>query len=309
VVTVGGLPSNGFNFTVAQPPPSITSLNPTSGAIGTPVTITGANFGGTQGTSTVTFNGTAATPTSWSATSIVVPVPAGATTGNVVVTVGGQASNGVPFTVNLAAPSIALVQHTSKDAGTTSSSTLAFNANNAAGNFIAVVIRAGKSGQAFSVSDSRGNVYKQAIQFNMTVDAETLGIFYAESIAGGANTVTVSDTILGTMRFAILEYSGVAASNSLDVTFAAQGTSASPSSGSVTTASSGDLLLGAIVTSDSANFTAGNGYTIQERVPVEPNTKLIVEDQRQTIAGTASAGASLGASVPWGAGLAAFRHP
>jgi len=44
-------------------------------------------------------------------------------------------------------------------------------------------------------------------------------------------------------------------------------------------------------------------------VPVEPNTKLIVEDQRQSIAGSASAGASLGASDNWGAILAAFRHP
>src|SRR5258708_2396242 len=78
---------------------SITSLNPTSGPVGTPVTISGANFGAAQGTSTVKFNGAAATPTSWSATSIVAPVPAGAMTGYVVVAVGGVASNGVTFTV------------------------------------------------------------------------------------------------------------------------------------------------------------------------------------------------------------------
>jgi len=67
--------------------------------VGTSVTIAGANFGAAQGTSTVKFNGITATPTSWSAGSIVAPVPAGATTGNVVVTVGGVASNGVSFTV------------------------------------------------------------------------------------------------------------------------------------------------------------------------------------------------------------------
>jgi hypothetical protein len=75
-------------------------LNPASGLVGASVTIAGANFGATQGTSTVKFNGAAATPTNWSATSIVAPVPAGATTGNVVVTVGGVASNGMSFTVN-----------------------------------------------------------------------------------------------------------------------------------------------------------------------------------------------------------------
>jgi hypothetical protein len=79
--------------------PSITSLSPTSGVVGTCVTITGTNFGSTKGTSTVTFNGTAATPTSWSATSVVAPVPTGATTGSVVVTVSNHASNGVTFTL------------------------------------------------------------------------------------------------------------------------------------------------------------------------------------------------------------------
>ncbi len=97
VVTVNSQASNGSTFTVK---PKIDNLSPTSGAIATAVTISGTTFGASQGTSTVTFNGTTATPTSWNATSISVPVPAGATTGPVVVTVSGQASNGVTFTVN-----------------------------------------------------------------------------------------------------------------------------------------------------------------------------------------------------------------
>jgi hypothetical protein len=76
--------------------PKITNLSPSSGPVGTSVTIKGTDFGSSG---TVTFNRIATTPTSWSATSIVAPVPAGATTGNVVVTVGGVASNGVSFTV------------------------------------------------------------------------------------------------------------------------------------------------------------------------------------------------------------------
>jgi hypothetical protein len=85
--------------TPAQSAPAITSLSPNSGTLGTAVTITGTNFGSSQGSSTVTFSGTAGTATSWSPTSIVVRVPTGATTGNVVVTVGGVASSGVTFTV------------------------------------------------------------------------------------------------------------------------------------------------------------------------------------------------------------------
>ena len=96
LVTVNNVTSNGVAFTI---PPSISSLSPTTGSGGTVVTITGANFLATQGTSTVTFNGATASPTSWSNTSIAVPVPAAATTGNVVVTVNSVASNGVSFTV------------------------------------------------------------------------------------------------------------------------------------------------------------------------------------------------------------------
>jgi hypothetical protein len=98
VVTVGGLASNGVTFTVGTPP-MITKTSVSSGAEKTPVTITGTNFGSTQGTSTVMFNKTPATPTTWSDTSIVVPVPPGASTGNIVVTVRGLRSNGVKFTV------------------------------------------------------------------------------------------------------------------------------------------------------------------------------------------------------------------
>jgi hypothetical protein len=38
--------------------PSIATVSPTSGAVGKSVTAMGPNFGSTQGTSTVTFNGT-----------------------------------------------------------------------------------------------------------------------------------------------------------------------------------------------------------------------------------------------------------
>lgn len=101
VVTVGGVASNGVTFTVTTASaPNITSLSPASGPVGTSVAITGTNFGTSQGTSTIKFNGTTATPTSWTATSIAAQVPAGATTGNVVVTVGGVASNGMLFTVS-----------------------------------------------------------------------------------------------------------------------------------------------------------------------------------------------------------------
>ena len=79
--------------------PSIASLSPSSGPIGTIVTIAGANFGAIQSNSTVAFGSTIGSPTQWSQNTIVIPVPVGTVSGSVVVTVGGQSSNGVPFTV------------------------------------------------------------------------------------------------------------------------------------------------------------------------------------------------------------------
>src|SRR5208283_2914193 len=83
--TVGGTwtaAANGYGWTAEvatfRAGPGITSLSPNTGAAGTVVAITGTNFGTSRGTSTVKFNGTAGTPTSWSGTSIVVPVPSGA---------------------------------------------------------------------------------------------------------------------------------------------------------------------------------------------------------------------------------------
>ena len=217
MVSVAGLSSNGMTFSVLLTP-SITTLSPTSGPVGTSVTISGSNFGITQGSSAVAFNGMPAAPTSWSATSIVAPVPAGTTTGNVMVSLAGLSSNGVIFSVLPVNAAISLVQHASKDAGTASSSSLAFPSANLAGNWIGVVIRAGLSGEAFTVTDSRGNTYRKAVQFNETGNGNTLGIFYAENIASGANTITVTDTAASTLRYAILEYSGLATANSLDVT-------------------------------------------------------------------------------------------
>src|SRR5262249_29575885 len=76
------------------PAPVIISLSSDSGSVGDFLTITGFNFGSTQGTSTVTFNGLTASVSSWSSTSIVTTVPLGATSGNVVVTVDGLTSSG-----------------------------------------------------------------------------------------------------------------------------------------------------------------------------------------------------------------------
>jgi hypothetical protein len=108
---VTSVSSNAVPFTVTSSTPVINSLSPASGLPGKVITIAGINFGSTKSDSTVTFNGVAAAPTTWSTTAITVAVPEGATSGNVVVTVNGVSTNGMNFMV----PSLSSVSVTPKN--------------------------------------------------------------------------------------------------------------------------------------------------------------------------------------------------
>ncbi|MBO9542339.1 IPT/TIG domain-containing protein [bacterium] len=97
VVTTNAGPSNGLQFTVH---PVISSLSRPSGPLGSTVVITGYNFdGATPFNNQVRFNGTLATVTASTPTSITCTVPPGATSGPLTVTVGAEASTAVTFYV------------------------------------------------------------------------------------------------------------------------------------------------------------------------------------------------------------------
>ena len=81
--------------------PTIASISPTSGKVGTAVSISGSGFGATQGSNKVTVGSQPATVSSWSDTGIgitIPTVPVGEQ--HVVVTVNNTASNPSGFTVN-----------------------------------------------------------------------------------------------------------------------------------------------------------------------------------------------------------------
>src|SRR5262249_28761038 len=81
--------------------PSITAVSATTGAIGSPLTITGTNFRPTQNGSLVLLNGAPLTINTWSNTTIAATIPDGATSGALAVTVAPSmnVSNPVSFTV------------------------------------------------------------------------------------------------------------------------------------------------------------------------------------------------------------------
>jgi hypothetical protein len=103
VYSAGGSGASAGSFSVAAPPPvppepSVTSIFPVSGVVGSAVTVTGA---GLTGASSVTFNGTPAIAFNVvSDTAITATVPVGATSGTITVTTpGGSAASAQSFTV------------------------------------------------------------------------------------------------------------------------------------------------------------------------------------------------------------------
>jgi RHS repeat-associated protein len=206
VVTVNGTASNGAEFTVTNITPSISFLDPTSGQAGTSVTITGSNFASSQGSSTVKFNRTTATPTSWSDTSIAVPVPAGATTGNVVVTVNSVASNGAAFTVTASSPSITGLNPTSGQAGTSvtitgsnfgssqGSSTVTFNgaaANPTSWSDTSIVAAVPAAATTGNVVVAVGGVASNGVAFTVTTSGPTV-YYYIQDTLGSTRVIADS---------------------------------------------------------------------------------------------------------------------
>jgi hypothetical protein len=101
--------------TTPPAPPTITSFAPSSGPVGTKVTITGTNF---TGTTSVAFGGTSSTFTVGSATSLTANVPTGASTGTItVIAPGGTATSATAFTVTPPAPTISSFAPTSGTVG------------------------------------------------------------------------------------------------------------------------------------------------------------------------------------------------
>jgi len=253
VVTVNNLASNGALFTVLVPP-SITNLSPTSGGVGTPVTITGANFGATQGSSTVSFNGVLATPSSWSDTSVVAPVPTGATTGNVAVIVDGLASNGLSFTVG-SQSSNGPIQYTYDDLGRLIGVTDAFG-----------------NGAVYSY-DTVGNI----LSISRIDPGQVSVIGFSPSSGSAGTTVTINGT----------GFSTTASQNAVTFNGSSASVTSSTASQIVATVPSGAATGPITVTAPNGSATSANPFVVASVLSITSVTPNIgVSGTAVTITGT-----------------------
>ncbi len=179
---------------------AIFNFTPQQGGIGTTVTIQGQNFSATPSSNTVKFNGTAATVTAATTSTLTVTVPSGATTGPISVTVGSAtATTTNNFTV-LQNPVITSINPTSALQGGTVSTFQVTGVNLAGSTFSFVPVFAPPAIVASNVSISSDGT---SATMTLTLASTAVGSFAlvattaagsSSSISGTNNTLTVLST-------------------------------------------------------------------------------------------------------------------
>jgi hypothetical protein len=288
---------------VSGPAPTVSSVSPNEGSTagGTAVTITGTNF---ASGATVTFGGTAASNVVVvNGTTITATTPAGSAGAvTVTVTVNGQSGSLTSGYTYNGAVAIGFAQVASATPQSpTATVPVAYPAAQTAGDLNVVVVGWNDTTATVqSVKDSGGNNYSLAIG-PTSGTALRQSIYYAPTIVGGTNTVTVTFSqaaVAPDVR--ILEYRGV---NAVDVTAGASGSSTTASSGAATTTAANELIFGA-ATVFTGVTGAGSGFTA--RIITSPDTDL-AEDKVVTTTGSNSATAPVSPSGPWVMQMVTFK--
>jgi hypothetical protein len=205
---------------------------------------------------------------------------------------------------------IANVQHTPKDAGTVTTTNLAYGSSPALNNLLLVVVRAGgTTALPFSVSDTIGNTWTGLTSHAVATIGETQ-LFWAVNKTAAADTVTASISgAAATLRIAIYEYSGTATSSPVDVeNNSATATSTTAAAVSITPAANNELIIAFEANAANHTLTAGTNFLMEDVVPAAPNTKLGVQDWIQTTATATTGPISIDSGGDtWMAGIAAFK--
>ena len=241
--------------------------------------------------------GSAYTFTSWSdsgAQQHDIIVPSSATTYTATFTASGPPPAPAFVQVNSATPQ--------SDQSTV---TVPFTSAQTAGNLNVVAVGWNNTTSSVtSVSDSAGNTYAIAAPTRRGAGLSQ-AIYYAKNIRQSAsNVVTVTlDASTPFVDVRAAEYSGLDPTNPFDVTASNAGTSATATSGTATTTSANELIVGAGMTSGAFTSSAA-GFTT--RIITTPDTDIL-GDRVVNATGAYSSGGSQSGSANWVMQMATFR--
>ena len=302
----------------SQPPPSpsVTGFSPTSGQVGSSVTIIGSGF---TGTTDVTFGSKSAGLGNFTVnndTQITVTVPSEATTGLICVTVSSNGCSATNFTVTPAPAYIGQIGSVSNTSGVTQSNlSVTVGASGVkAGDTVLLGVAALGSVTVSGASDSAGNTYHVDVMraFDGTgpcTSALISGPVTNPLSQGQTITVTVSQG--KAWGFAADEWSGLA--GAVDQTGAADSNSVSGTTVSVSTAAattaSNEAVVAATCTTVNPGISAGSGYMLTRDLKLAYGTarrELGDESKVVSATGTQTATFTLGSSQNWSAVLATY---
>jgi hypothetical protein len=204
---------------------------------------------------------------------------------------------------------ISLVQ---SNTGKSNSETASVNLENAtSGNLIVAAVSVYQG--TITVTDSKGNIYKKAVEIPST-GSDRVAIYYAENINGGSVVVSAKSNARNTaVTVSAHEYSGIAVINALDKTKSRIASSKSTAIDSGTmdpTSQTDELVFGAFSFNNSTTITAtvGSGMTMRQSQGNNSNYQaLFTADKNVSLLGSYNAMFAASKSVNWSAVVASFK--
>jgi hypothetical protein len=246
-------------------------------------------------------------------TGMISGTPTSAGTSNVTISAKNSAGTGtatLALTVSTGggASRIVLKQTTAVQGSGVGSLAVAFPSSTGAGNLIIAFVRMSTTSQTVRVTDTSSNVYTDAVSQVQNADSHQIHIFYAKNIHGGANTVTATFSAGNNHPWlAVYEYSGLNTTSPLDQKAAAQGSSATPSTGATYTTSSNELAFvgTGLPASFTGGVTAGPGYAVLQQ---DTSTSRAANESAMVPSpGSYTATYNLSGPTSWTAAIATFK--
>lgn len=181
-----------------------------------------------------------------------------------------------------------------------------------AGNHLVLVLSSNMSSDVIT-GVSGTNTYSRITNTLHSNAGITLVVYKAENSAAGNETVTVSLSASKSMNCALLEYSGVLTSGSLDQSASGHNAGSTATDGdaspSVTTTTNNQLIIGVITETSGAgtSFVAGTGFTLRANGTIGTAYHNVVIDKVQAAAGSISATWTADNSANYNTAIATFK--
>src|SRR5665213_1699248 len=283
VVTAGGTASNSFSYT-ESPTPSIASLSPTAGAVGSTVTITGTNLGACQNLSGSMFAST------FGPTTVVATVQPGSVTGPVYANCSGYSTNELNFTVLQPTSVAILVSPNPSTYGTPTVINATVTAPSGGTPTGTVGFYAGgtllgsstlSSGSA-SIVTSALNAGTTSVTADYSGDASYITATASTSFTVSPATPTLSFTPIGNQTYMASLLVSASSASSGAITYTVTSGPATIAGSTVTMNGSGTVMLSASQAA-TANYTAATASTSFTVSPPTPTLLTLIASPGLTV--------------------------